>query len=179
MVHHFASFGNHGLPPVVFSRYRLAVANLDERIGKNLARYRGDMSQRELANRVRDAGMKWTHLTVASVERGERPLRAAESVLLMQILGIPSFDALLSNEDSTRLRMLMSRTEQDMLLTRSAMIRLMQHQQELMAEIKRIETESDYSELDEDVVVEIRNFDKTAKEFAEWLISFGDTARWA
>jgi transcriptional regulator with XRE-family HTH domain len=61
-------------------RYRGLVIISDQQIGSHLVRLRGDMSQRELARRLRDRGLNWTHLTVASVERGERPLRVAEAI---------------------------------------------------------------------------------------------------
>lgn len=155
-------------------RYRDVVANIDERIGKNLARYRGEMSQRELANRVRAAGLKWTHLTVASIERGERPLRASESVLLMQLLDIPNFDALLSSEDATKLRMLLVKTEQDLQLARSAMIRLKQHYREMMAELGRIEGTQDYSELDSSIGADLKRLQESAEGFADWMQAFAD-----
>jgi len=75
---------NHQL---VSSRcYAQHVPNTDELIGQNVARYRGDLSQRELATRMRELGWKWSHLTVASVERGERPLRLAEAQDLARVL---------------------------------------------------------------------------------------------
>jgi len=46
------------------------------------------MSQRALADAMTEAGWKWSHVTVGSIERGERPLRVAEAVGVASILGI-------------------------------------------------------------------------------------------
>ena len=51
----------------------------DEQIGKNLARMRGDMTQKVLADEMRARGWKWSQATVWSIEKGERPLRLAEA----------------------------------------------------------------------------------------------------
>jgi transcriptional regulator with XRE-family HTH domain len=59
----------------------------DELIGRNLARMRGDMSQKELAARMKERGWKWSQATVWAVEKGERPLRLAEAEDIKSILG--------------------------------------------------------------------------------------------
>jgi transcriptional regulator with XRE-family HTH domain len=59
----------------------------DELIGRNLARMRGDMSQKELAARMKERGWKWSQATVWSVEKGERPLRLAEAEDIKAVLG--------------------------------------------------------------------------------------------
>jgi len=58
----------------------------DEQIGKNLARLRGDMTQKELAAAMKARGWRWSQTTVWSVENGERPLRLAEAEDLRSIL---------------------------------------------------------------------------------------------
>jgi len=58
----------------------------DEQIGKNLARLRGDMTQKEVAAAMKARGWKWSQTTVWGVENGERPLRLAEADDLADIL---------------------------------------------------------------------------------------------
>ncbi|MDB5338703.1 MAG: hypothetical protein JWN70_4322 [Planctomycetaceae bacterium] len=60
----------------------------DEQIGANVARARGTLSQKELAQRMRSLGWKWSQATVWSIEKGERPLRLAESEDLAAVLGL-------------------------------------------------------------------------------------------
>lgn len=79
------------------------MTSLDEQIGSNLARLRGDLSQRDLAVEMTRRGWKWSHVTVGSVERGERPLRAAEALGVANILGIQVED-LVTAQDNVRLR---------------------------------------------------------------------------
>ena len=62
--------------------------SLDERIGENLVRLRNDLSQRDLAAHMKRLGWKWTHVTVGSVERGERPLRLSEAADIARILAV-------------------------------------------------------------------------------------------
>jgi hypothetical protein len=59
----------------------------DALIGRNVAAYRGDRSQSEIASAMKSRGWKWAQNTVSAVEAGERPLRLAEAVDLAQILG--------------------------------------------------------------------------------------------
>ncbi|MDH6237041.1 hypothetical protein [Cryobacterium sp. CG_9.6] len=60
----------------------------DQQIGRNMAAFRGEMSQKELASQMRTLGWKWSQATVWSIEKGERPLRLAEAEDVTQILGI-------------------------------------------------------------------------------------------
>jgi transcriptional regulator with XRE-family HTH domain len=69
----------------------------DEQIGKNLARLRGDMSQKELAAAMRERGFRWSQATVWSVEKGERPLRLSEAEEIAAILG--TFSSYLAEDD--------------------------------------------------------------------------------
>jgi len=59
----------------------------DEKIGRNIARLRDDMSQKELAEKMANRGWKWSQATVWSVEAGKRPIRFAEAVDICWILG--------------------------------------------------------------------------------------------
>ncbi len=61
---------------------------MDELIGANVARLRGDRTQLEVANEMRDLGWRWSQATMWAVEKGERPLRLAESEHLCHVLGI-------------------------------------------------------------------------------------------
>lgn len=60
----------------------------DEQVGRNLARLRGDMSQKDLALLMRERGFKWSQATVWSVEKGERPLRLVESEAIANCFGV-------------------------------------------------------------------------------------------
>lgn len=44
------------------------------------------MSQRDLGQRMKARGWKWTHVTVGLVEKGERPLRLAEAQDIAAVL---------------------------------------------------------------------------------------------
>jgi len=60
--------------------------NRDSKIGHNLLILRGEMSQEELADKMRTLGYKWSKATVWSIEKGERPLRLTEAEDVMKIL---------------------------------------------------------------------------------------------
>lgn len=83
---------------MVSFRYCLDVPTTDEQIGRNLASLRGGMSQRELATRMRAAGFKWSHLTVASVERGDRPLRLSEASAIAELLELQGLQSITAPE---------------------------------------------------------------------------------
>ena len=74
------------------------MASTDEQIGRNLVRLRGDISQKDLADKMRDFGWKWSQATVWSIEKGERPLRLTEAIDLAGILAV-SMDALIGDDD--------------------------------------------------------------------------------
>lgn len=59
----------------------------NEAIGRTVAAWRGDMSQKELADKMREKGHKWVQSTVWSVESGTRPLRLTEAEDLAEIFG--------------------------------------------------------------------------------------------
>lgn len=51
----------------------------EKTIGENLRKLRGNISQEELAGRMRTLGYPWTKMTVYNVEKGERQLRLSEA----------------------------------------------------------------------------------------------------
>ncbi|MBB1482510.1 hypothetical protein H5392_01385 [Tessaracoccus sp. MC1865] len=58
----------------------------NEMIGRTVAAWRGDMSQKALADEMRALGHKWSQSTVWSVESGSRPLKLVEAVDLARTL---------------------------------------------------------------------------------------------
>lgn len=78
-----------------------AVSERDETIGRNIARLRDEMSQKELADRMASRGWKWSQATVWSVEAGKRPVRFAEAVDVCWILGA-ELGALEGDEDDLK-----------------------------------------------------------------------------
>lgn len=61
----------------------------DELIGANLQRLRmAGTSQQALADAMKERGWKWSQATVWSVEKGERPIRLAEALDLVDIFGL-------------------------------------------------------------------------------------------
>lgn len=69
------------------------MSDINEIIGKNIAVFRGDMSQAELADlmkkRGKDKGVRWSQTTVWEVEKGKRALKFSEALVLADILSIP------------------------------------------------------------------------------------------
>lgn len=65
----------------------------DELIGRNVARFRGERSQADIAKAMRAQGWKWAQNTVSGVETGERPLRFAEALSLAHVLGISNVES--------------------------------------------------------------------------------------
>lgn len=51
------------------------------------ARDSAGVSQKELADKMRGVGFKWSQATVWSIERGERPLTWSEGLELGQMIG--------------------------------------------------------------------------------------------
>lgn len=82
--------------------------DFDKRVGENLLRLRGDMTQKELADKMRSRGHKWSQATVWSVEKGERALKYSEVDDLLSVLGEDIFSfhwsPLLASEKGTNLR---------------------------------------------------------------------------
>ena len=74
-------------------------ADRDQMIGENVFTLRGDMSQKALADAMRERGYKWSQSTVWSVEKGDRPLKLAEASDLAEVFNssldgllVPSFE---------------------------------------------------------------------------------------
>lgn len=62
----------------------------DQQVGQNIARLRGEMTQDELADLMKERGFRWSHTTVYNVEVGERPVRASELKELADIFHVTS-----------------------------------------------------------------------------------------
>lgn len=60
--------------------------DFDQHVGGNISKFRGAMSQQDLAEAMRKDGFKWSQATVWSIEKGERPLRLSEAIALTRIL---------------------------------------------------------------------------------------------
>lgn len=65
----------------------MGMDNLDALIGQNLTRLRGDLSQADLAKKMKQLGYRWSQATVWSIEKGERPLRLTEARDVAEVLG--------------------------------------------------------------------------------------------
>ena len=61
----------------------------DKELGENIRRLRGDMSQKALAERMTELGVKWSQPTVAAIESGERTLKFTEVTVLSEALRLP------------------------------------------------------------------------------------------
>ncbi|MBP1241719.1 hypothetical protein ABID92_000453 [Frigoribacterium sp. PvP120] len=59
----------------------------DELIGRNVLRLRGDRSQKDVADAMREFGYPWSQTTVWKVEQGTRSLRLHEADALARVLG--------------------------------------------------------------------------------------------
>lgn len=68
------------------------MSDRDEAIGQNLARFRGERTQQDVADAMRSLGYKWSQATVWSVEKGERPMRLTEAIDIAHILGVDVLD---------------------------------------------------------------------------------------
>lgn len=60
---------------------------MDRTIGENVVTLRGEMSQKALADAMRERGHKWSQATVWAVEKGDRPLKLTEANDLAGVLG--------------------------------------------------------------------------------------------
>lgn len=84
----------------------------DVRIGKNLIALRGDMSQADLASKMRSLyGLQWSQATVWNIERGERPLRLSEAKAVASLLGA-NVEDLLQDENVNFKRALDSKLQE-------------------------------------------------------------------
>lgn len=73
---------------------------MDRQIGRNVAAFRDERSQKEVAEAMRQLGWKWSQATLWAIEKGERPLRLAEAKDLAQVLGAQSQNFLESDENA-------------------------------------------------------------------------------
>lgn len=82
----------------------MAGTERDKQIGRNLAAMRGELSQDDLAARMKGRGYKWSQSTVWSIERGDRPLRLTEALDVLQCLSRSESDIweLLESSDTSR-----------------------------------------------------------------------------
>lgn len=80
------------------------MSELNKRIGQNLARFRGAVSQAQLASEMRERGHKWSQATVWSIEKGERALRLEEAKDALEILNGDLVDSLLRSSGDNALR---------------------------------------------------------------------------
>ena len=68
----------------------------DRHIGQTMAILRGDKTQQDVADEMRQRGWRWSQATVWSVEKGDRPLRLAEAEDLAAVLGTVSVHSFLT-----------------------------------------------------------------------------------
>lgn len=88
-----------------------AAAVVDQNLARNVreARERRGWSQSELARQATEAGLRGFHqTTIARVESGQRPLRAAEAIVLSWCLG-SSFESLAESTEVRALNMTLQR----------------------------------------------------------------------
>lgn len=57
-------------------------------IASNVVRLRGSLSQKKLADLMRERGFNWVQSTVWSIEQGKRDLKLDEGVALADVLGV-------------------------------------------------------------------------------------------
>lgn len=76
------------------------MSDRDVVVGQNLAKLRGDRTQQDIAEAMREAGYKWSQATVWSVEKGERPIRLSEAESLAGILKCSIDRMLLPDQDA-------------------------------------------------------------------------------
>ncbi|MUN55319.1 hypothetical protein GMA10_08880 [Kocuria koreensis] len=70
----------------------MSTQTTDPLIGENLARLRGEISQKTLAKEMSDRGFKWASSTVFNIEHGERSLRLVEALELAKLLKVELSD---------------------------------------------------------------------------------------
>lgn len=84
---------------VVGDRYDRFVAEIssptrDEAIGQTIKRLRGELSQQNVADFMRERGFEWAQATVWSIEKGKRPLRLSEAEALADYFSVQILDLL-------------------------------------------------------------------------------------
>lgn len=121
-------------------------------IGAVVADLRGTLSQKALAEKMRERGWKWSQATVWSVEQGERPLRLAESVDLAEILEAELTDLVESTPPLSKL----ARAIEDQLgqhsglfwRIRAEIISHYDQQRELAWQVERLSQDADGEEVE-------------------------------
>src|SRR5699024_12530296 len=73
-----ADYSPDDFPPVEVEDGPTDAQTFDQRVGKNITLFRGNMSQQDLAHRMRAQGFKWSQATVWATEKGDRPVRLSE-----------------------------------------------------------------------------------------------------
>lgn len=76
------------------------MSDRDEEIGQNLARFRGERTQQDIADAMRSMGYKWSQATVWSVEKGERPIRLTEAMDIAHVLHVDLSDLFSTQQES-------------------------------------------------------------------------------
>jgi len=92
--------------------------DFDQRVGRNIMKFRGDKSQQALAERMRDKGFKWSQATVWATEKGDRPIRLSEVIVLSEILKKP-YDAFFLKEHDANSTYFIAEIYQEILRARS------------------------------------------------------------
>jgi hypothetical protein len=72
----------------------------DELIGRNVLRLRGERSQKDVADAMRELGYLWSQTTVWKVEQGTRSLRLHEAEALARVLGASQYALTMNSEES-------------------------------------------------------------------------------
>lgn len=63
-------------------------------------KFRGNISQQTLAEKMRNKGFKWSQATVWATEKGDRPVRLSEVIALSEVLD-KTYDSFLLEEHDT------------------------------------------------------------------------------
>lgn len=96
------------------------MSDRDVVVGQNLAKLRGDRTQQDIAEAMREAGYKWSQATVWSVEKGERPIRLSEAESLAGILKC-SIDRMLLPDQDAELVSRLWKYEHDLVIAEQAL----------------------------------------------------------
>jgi transcriptional regulator with XRE-family HTH domain len=79
--------------------------DFNQRVGSNVQKFRkaAGLSQADLAHALSQRGASFQQQTVLKVEKGSRPLKLDEAVLIADILKMPMFDLLIMRADAGEL----------------------------------------------------------------------------
>ena len=118
--------------------------DFNERVGSNVQRFRkaAGLSQAELAQALSQRGASFQQQTVLKVEKGSRPLKLDEAVLIADILKMPVFDLLIMRNDASEL------VEAAIELNKAndALRRLQARREELAGELAQLDQEATLAE---------------------------------